>query len=215
MVLLSTRGGVPVLSFLMFIPSFIKDSDNPTAAASPNLPALYDFSPTEIQPPKLISENQFTRKYELSNGSTLLLTPNISNEIVAISIFANGGNFLQEKYGTSSLMADAMMKGTEKYSKTELAQLLEDNGIKIAPSVRSDAFSITVLTTKPEYKRTLEILNEIINNATFDDYEIEKIKEEKLNAIKKNRDIPLQVAIEEYKHMLFEGTPYTDRKSVV
>lgn len=166
--------------------------------------------PTEIQPPKLISENQFTRKYELSNGSTLLLTPNTSNEIVAISIFANGGNFLQEKYGTSSLMADAMMKGTEKYSKTELAQLLEDNGIKIAPSVRSDAFSITVLTTKPEYKRTLEILNEIINNATFDDYEIEKIKEEKLNAIKKNRDIPLQVAIEEYKHMIFEGTPYTN-----
>ena len=53
-------------------------------------------------------------------------------------------------------------------------------------------------------------MNEIINNATFDDYEIEKIKEEKLNAIKKNRDIPLQVAIEEYKHMIFEGTPYTN-----
>ena len=103
-----------------------------------------------------------------------------------------------------------MTKGTKKYSPSELALELEDNGIKIQPSVRSDAFSVTVLTTKNQYDKTLELLNEIINNATFDNYEIEKIKNEKLNALKKSRDIPLDVAIEEYKDMIFEGTPYTN-----
>ena len=73
------------------------------------------------------------------------------------------------------------MKGTGKYSSLELAKLLEDNGIKIAPSVHSDAFTVDVLTTKPEYAKTMEILNEVINNATFDDYEIEKARNEKLN----------------------------------
>lgn len=163
---------------------------------------------------KLVSENNLTQKYELSNGATLLLSPNTSNEIVAISIFANGGNFLQDKYGTSSLTASSMMKGTKKYSSTELAQILEDNGIKIAPSVRSDAFSVTVLTTRNEYQKTLELLNEIINNAAFNEYEIEKVKNDKLNAIKKSRDIPLQVAIEEYKHMIFENSPYTNSTHV-
>ncbi len=159
---------------------------------------------------EFVSKNNTTQKYKLSNGATLLITPNPSNEIVAISIFAKGGNFKQEKYGTSSLTASAMTKGTKKYSPSELALELEDNGIKIQPSVRSDAFSVNVLTTKNQYDKTLELLNEIINNATFDNYEIEKIKNEKLNALKKSRDIPLEVAIEEYKDMIFEGTPYTN-----
>ncbi len=159
---------------------------------------------------KLVSENKMTQKYELSNGTTILLTPNTSNEIIAINIFAKGGNFLQPKYGISSLTASTMLKGTKKYSHLELAEILEDNGIKIAPSVRSDAFSVTVLTTKNEYDKTLSLLNEIINNATFSDYEIEKVKNDKLNSIKQTRDIPLQVAIEEYKHLIFENTPYSN-----
>lgn len=159
---------------------------------------------------KLISENKTTQKYELSNGTTILITPNTSNEIVAINILAKGGNFLQDKYGISSLTASTMMKGTKKYSSLELAEVLEDNGIKIAPGSRSDAFSVTVLTTKNEYDKTIALLNEIINNATFSDYEIEKVKNDKLNSIKQSRDIPLQVAIEEYKHLIFEGTPYTN-----
>ena len=159
---------------------------------------------------KLISENKTTGKYELSNGATLLLTPNTSNEIIAINIFAKGGNFLQSKYGVSALTASTMLKGTKKYSPVELAQILEDNGIKIVPSVRSDAFSVTVLTTKNEYEKTLSLLNEIINNATFSNYEIEKVKNETVNNIKKSRDIPLQVAIEEYKNLIFENSPYTN-----
>ncbi len=163
----------------------------------------------EISPAKLISEHQGTKKYELSNGVTLLHTPNDVNEIIAISIWAKGGTFLDKIPGTSVMTADVMMKGTRKYSSIELAKVLEDNGIKIEPSVRADAFTVNVLTTKQEYEKTIEILNEVINNATFDDYEIEKVRNEKLNKIKRNRDIPLQVAIENYKSLIFEGSPYS------
>lgn len=159
---------------------------------------------------KFISENKTTQKYELSNGATLIMTPNTSNEIVAISIFAKGGNFTQNKFGVANLTASVMTKGTKKYSPVELAQTLEDNGIKIQPGVRSDSFSVTVLTTKNQYENTLALLDEIINNSAFDNYEIEKVKNEKLNALKKSRDIPLQVAIEEYKDMIFAGTPYSN-----
>lgn len=164
---------------------------------------------------KLVSENKNTQKYSLSNGTTVLITPNTSNEIIAINIFAKGGNFLQEKLGTSNLTASTMLKGTKKYTQQELAETLEDSGIKIAPAVRSDAFSVTVLTTKNEYEKTLSLLNEIINNATFNDYEIEKVKNEKLNAIKQSRDIPLQVALEDYKHLIFDGTPYSNSSKLL
>ena len=64
----------------------------------------------------LISSNNTTTKYKLDNNATLLLTDNVYNDIVAISIQMKGGKFLEPIRGTSTLFADLLMKGTEKYS---------------------------------------------------------------------------------------------------
>lgn len=173
------------------------------------------ISNTTPAPAKLISENKTTQKYELSNGATLLLTPNAVNDIVAISVFSKGGEFSETIPGTAQLTASVLTKGTKKYSSAEFAKTLEENGIKIVPSASTDKFSISVLTTKNEYDKTLELLNEVINNASLEDYEIEKTKNDKLNAIKKSKDIPLNIAIDNYKTLIFENTPYSNSNSVL
>lgn len=166
-------------------------------------------------PAKFISGNQKTQKYELANGATLLLTPNEVNDIIAISIFSKGGEFTEKIAGTAQLTASVLTKGTQKYSSTEFAKVMEINGIKIVPSVSADKFLISVLTTKNEYDKTLELLNEVINNATLDDYEIEKTRNDKLNSIKKSKDIPLNVAIDNYKTLIFENTSYSNSNSIL
>lgn len=158
---------------------------------------------------ELVSENAQTQKYKLSDGATMLYTPNNVNDIIAISIYAKGGQLAEQKAGTANLTATAMMRGTKNYTSLELSQELEDNGIKIQPSASADAFAINVLTTKDEYDKTLELLNEVVNNATFEDYEIDKVKTEKLNTIKRNKDVPLQRAIEEYRDLIYQNSPYS------
>lgn len=158
---------------------------------------------------ELVSENAQTQKYKLSDGATMLYTPNNVNDIIAISIYAKGGQLAEQKAGTANLTATAMMRGTKNYTSLELSQVLEDNGIKIHPSASADAFVINVLTTKDEYDKTLELLNEVVNNATFEDYEIDKVKTEKLNTIKRNKDVPLQRAIEEYRDLIYQNSPYS------
>ena len=158
---------------------------------------------------ELVSENAQTQKYKLSDGATMLYTPNNVNDIIAISIYAKGGQLAEQKAGTANLTATAMMRGTKNYTSLELSQVLEDNGIKIQPSASADAFVINVLTTKDEYDKTLELLNEVVNNATFEDYEIDKVKKEKLNTIKRNKDVPLQRAIEEYRDLIYQNSPYS------
>lgn len=158
---------------------------------------------------ELVSENAQTQKYKLSDGATMLYTPNNVNDIIAISIYAKGGQLAEQKAGTANLTATAMMKGSKNYTSLELSQVLEDNGIKIQPSASADAFAINVLTTKDEYDKTLELLNEVVNNATFEDYEIDKVKTEKLNTIKRNKDVPLQRAIEEYRDLIYQNSPYS------
>ncbi len=158
---------------------------------------------------ELVSENAQTQKYKLSDGATMLYTPNSVNDIIAISIYAKGGQLAEQKAGTANLTATTMMRGTKNYTSLELSQVLEDNGIKIQPSASADAFAINVLTTKDEYDKTLELLNEVVNNATFEDYEIDKVKTEKLNTIKRNKDVPLQRAIEEYRDLIYQNSPYS------
>lgn len=164
---------------------------------------------------KLISENSQTQKYELANGSIFLLTPNDANDIVAIDINAKGGEFIEKIPGVGKLTATVMLKGTKKYSSAELAKIMEDSGIKISPKSGADFFNISVLTTKNQLDKTLDLLNEIINNATFDDYEIEKARSEKISNIKKNRDIPLQKAIEEFNTLIYQGHLYSNSTKIL
>lgn len=158
---------------------------------------------------EFISKNKETQKYKLSNDAVFLYTPNTSNDIIAMSIYIKGGQLAEKIPGTANMTASTMLKGTKNYTSLELSQVLEDNGIKIAPSTTADTFAITVLTTKDEYDKTLELLNEIVNNAAFDDFEIEKVKSDKLNSIKRNKDVALQQAVEEYRDLIYKNTPYS------
>lgn len=158
---------------------------------------------------ELISQNAQTQKYKLSNGASLLYTPNSANDIIAINISAKGGQLLENKQGTSELTSASIIKGTKNYSPLELSQVMEDKGIYIVPSTSADSFNLSVLTTKDEYDFTLELLNEIVNNATFDEIEIGKIKSDTLNRIKSNKDIPLKVALEKYRELIFPNSKYS------
>ena len=164
---------------------------------------------------EFINSSNGTDKYKLSNGGTFLYTPNTSNDIIAINIRAKGGQFLEPIAGTANMTASTILKGTKNYTSLELSQILEDNGIKIVPSSSADTFTISVLTTKDEYDKTLELLNEIVNCATFENYEIEKVKSNELSSIKQNKDIALQQAVEEYRDLIYQNTPYSISSKVL
>lgn len=156
----------------------------------------------------IINKTTSTTKYKLNNGAKLLINQNKTNDIIAIKMFSLGGNYIIKKPGISSIMANAMLKGTKKYSAYELSKTMEEAGIKIVPAPSPDTFTISIKTTKNELDKSLELLDEILNNATFNSYEIEKAKKDKLAQIKQKRDNPFQVAVEEFKTKIWNNNPY-------
>lgn len=169
----------------------------------------------DIGSAELITQNDYTQKYKLTNDATLLYTPNSVNDIIAISIYSKGGKLTEKINGVAELTGAGMLKGTKKYSSVEFAQVLEDNGIKISPAVGADTFSIAVLTTKDQYEKTLELLDEVVNNAVFDEIEIGKIKSDRLSQIKANKDIPLKVVMEKYREMIFPNSNYSISSNIL
>ena len=164
---------------------------------------------------KLISQKDGISKYLSDNGSTILINQNKNNDIVAMSIIAKGGEFLENKTGEGTLAAAVMLKGTKKYSAQELAQIMDENGIKISTDCRDDFFTIDVITTTAQIEKTFEILDEIINNAVFDDYEIEKKRSEILFKIRQRRDVPMNVALENFKTLIYKDSVYSNSNKVL
>lgn len=169
---------------------------------------IKEISNIQKKEPLIVSQDKTITQYKLPNNINLIINHNTLNDIVAMQIYSKGGNFIQKKQGVGSVTAAAMLKGTKKYSALDLSQTMETNGIKIAPSSSSDMFSISVKSTKNDLPLTFDLLNEIVNNASFDPQEIERVKTEQIYAIQKMRDTPSNVAFEEFKTAIWDGTPY-------
>ena len=164
---------------------------------------------------KKISENKGTTKYQIDNGTTLLINQNKNNDIIAINIIAKGGEFIENIPGEGTLVSKLLLKGTAKYSSQELAQMLDEYGIQIEPTCSEDYFSIDVQTTTAQIEKTLDILNEIMNNAVFDDYELEKTRSQILSKIKQRRDVPMNIALENFKTAIYEGSVYSHTNKIL
>ena len=155
------------------------------------------------------------KKYLLGNGSTLLLTQNDANDILAIEVFVKGGEFLEKIPGTASLMAGLMKQGTTKYTFTELAKLLNENGIKIGFASTADYLKISLLTTKSKEVLALDLLEEIIKNTKFDEYELEKKRTEIVNKIKQSNDEPINLAVDKFKAMIYANSVYGNNSTIL
>ena len=162
-----------------------------------------------------VSEHNGTIKYIVDNGSTLLVNENKNNDIIAMSIIARGGEFLEKVAGEGTLTATTLLKGTKKYSAQELAQILDENGIEIDANCSEDYFVINVQTTTAQIDKTLDILDEVLNNAVFDDYELEKKRSEILAKIKQRRDVPMNIALENFKTAIFENSVYSHSNKIL
>lgn len=164
---------------------------------------------------KTISSANGIIKYQTDNGAILLVSENKSNDIVAINIIAKGGEFIEKTIGEGTLTAQTLLKGTVNYSAQEIAQITDENGIEIEPSCSEDFFVIEIRTTTAQIDKTLELINEIMNNALFNDYELEKTRSEILSKIKQKRDVPMNVAIENCKTELFGNSVYSHTNKVL
>ena len=157
---------------------------------------------------KILSQDKDTIKYELENGAVLIITQNTSNDIVAMEMSSKGGNNLEKIPGIATITAETMLKGTKKYKSQELSLLLEENGIRIAPSARGDSFGIAAKFTKNEKNLALDIFEEIATKASLDSYDIERVKADKMHSIKNKNNTPDSLAFDEFRTALWDGTPY-------
>lgn len=80
--------------------------------------------------------------------------------------------------GIYSMVNRLLLQGTKKRTAEELTNELEENAIEINCEGKRDYLKFSLLCLNEDFEHGLEILQDIIENSTFDDTEKEKVKTE-------------------------------------
>ena len=156
--------------------------------------------------PTIVKKQDTITQYKFQSGINLIINQNKANDVIAIKIFSPQKNYSERQSCIALLTTSYMMKGTALYSERELQELMEEKGIVIEPNFDKDVFSISIKTTKKDLPLALDILNEIINNASFDKNKLSETKKEILTIIQAYSNSPEFIAIDELRQKLFQGT---------
>lgn len=120
------------------------------------------------------------RRTVLDNGMTILVLPNPGTGSVAVTAKLRAGFcFADHKLSlTPSVVTDMMVRGSSKFSKTEIGEILEEMGSSLA--IKPDNFAVNMASkmVTSDLPAFLELLSDIVRNPLFADAELKKCKKE-------------------------------------
>jgi zinc protease len=171
---------------------------------------------TEIEEPRyahevelgIRKEFKFPRAQEavLSNGVKVYYYDNNNTPKIDIVINLAARPYCDsvELPGLYHFVTQMMTEGTRNYTAQELAHLIESRGIQL--SVSPGRISMSLLSEDLAFG--LDILKEILTNATFDPKEMEKVRQQLFARIKNFWDEPNQFSGQLVKEEIYKGHPY-------
>jgi len=112
------------------------------------------------------------------------------------------------KEGLAYFTGNLLRRGTKSYSREEIEDLLDF--ISAGLDIRTDKEVIVIsgTTLKENLEKFYHIFTEVILSPTFPQEEIEKMKEDQINAIENIKQDDTELAFQVFENFLFRGHPY-------
>ena len=151
-----------------------------------------------------------TVKSVLPNGLTVLVHRDERLPLISINAAFRGGLLAEtaEKNGVSQLLASTIVKGTKKRTAQQIAESLEHVGGSIGAGAGNNSISVSVEVMKEDFTLGMEVLADVVLNATFPENEVALEKDSQLAAIKAEDDQITAVARNLLKPRLYGSHPY-------
>ena len=165
---------------------------------------------TEAAKPVAVGEVQ---KFELSNGLRLLVRQDARLPLVAIGAVFRSGLLAEtpQTNGITRLMAKVLLKGTKTRTAEQIANQIEAVGGSISSEAGNNSFAVSLDITKPDVKLGVELLSDVLLNATMPEEAIAREKEVQIAVIKQDEEQLTTVARNILRQALFTQHPYALR----
>ncbi|HDM38012.1 MAG TPA: insulinase family protein, partial [Candidatus Omnitrophica bacterium] len=152
-----------------------------------------------------------TYSYELDNGLRILIKENHNHPLVAISALVDAGSSSEYGFygsGISHFIEHMLFKGTEKYKTGEIHKIIQSLGGTINGYTTLDYTLYHVTVPVENFNTALDIISDMLQNATFNEDEFNKEKKVILEEIKMNEDKPEKSVLLNLWNEAFTKHPY-------
>jgi zinc protease len=155
------------------------------------------------------------QNFDLPNGLRLLVREDRRLPLVAIGGVFRGGLLAEtpQDNGITRLLAKVMLKGTKTRTAEQIANEIEAVGGSISSDAGNNSFSVSIDVTKPDLKLGVDLLSDVLLNATFPEKAIAREKEIQIAAIQQEEEQLATVARNIMRQALFPQHPYALRSN--
>ena len=122
-------------------------------------------------------------------------------------------NEAEEIPGIYSLMARLLLQGTKNYSSEQLANEFEKYAIDFSSELFPNYLRLKFVCLNEDFNKAIELMNEVIINSTFEEFEKEKIK--LVGEITAELDSPRTTALDSYCKAMFENHYYGNSMTTI
>jgi predicted Zn-dependent peptidase len=149
----------------------------------------------------------FWSKISIANGAQLVVSEKHGLPLVSFQInFIGGANQYEpeEKPGLAGFVAGMLSEGTTHRSGDQISNDLQLLGTSVNASIGGESGRISFLSTKDKFASTLAILADLLENPTFPQEALDRLKARTIVSLTQNRDRTSGIA-----NVVFPKTLYT------
>lgn len=157
-------------------------------------------------------EKETTR---LENGLMIIVQKKGDLPLVSITFAAGGGVRAEtlETSGLSNLTASLVLKGTSNLDEDEIIPIIEEMGGVIAPWSGMDSTGVSMDILSKDFDAGMDIFEDVIKNAVFNEEEILKQKEKIIAFIGEQDNDIFENALMNLRKLLYGSHPYAMREA--
>ncbi|MDY6987326.1 MAG: pitrilysin family protein [Thermodesulfobacteriota bacterium] len=166
-------------------------------------PLSFERKPKKIEYPEA--------KMVTTEGATVFYLPDLELPLVDLAILVKAGavDVSAHLTGLSQLLDNCLIRGgTETFSPTELALLLDENAIRLALSIGLEETVIHLSVMKEDWNKGLSLLEEILVRPRFDQEALQVAKTELMTGLRRQGGNAQAVSTREATIWHFNGHPY-------
>ncbi|MEN9301987.1 MAG: hypothetical protein RL264_416 [Bacteroidota bacterium] len=146
--------------------------------------------------------------HQLSNGIRVVYL-NIPGQVAHLGYFFNAGSRYepQDKIGLAHFLEHAVFKGTVKRKAIHVLSRIDAVGGELNAYTAKEEMCLHASFTKDHTLRAIELLSDIVKNATFPEKELLKEKEVVLDEINSYLDNPSEKIFDDFEALFFQNNP--------
>jgi len=146
----------------------------------------------------------------LPSGARLIVSEQHAVPLVVVNVLLDAGARRDPhvKEGLANLTAEVLTQGTKTRTATQINEAADFIGASFDASAEADYASLNLTVLRKELDAGLDLLTDVLLNASFPEAEVTRRREAALAAIQASEDDPGHVAQRAFAKALFGGQPY-------